>query len=412
MISNIKHLYKINNGKYLLLSLMFIFSFVINGCNKEDDKDTGKDDPVQTTGDDRQLGLTPTPAAALQAIPISSVPVYAGTLPPQYLLSFPQPAFQGSEGSCVAFACAYGVMSFHKGGNFSLNDGTVNKSRVYSPEYVYNQTKVDANDCAKGSYLVSYAGYTGALDLLVEKGVCTWNDMPYSYTNGCNTLPNGSQNAAASSVKLAKYERVLNYSTAYLKSLIVQNKPIIIAAEVDAGFMNANSSYIWNSRVGTVAGFHAMIVIGYDDNKNAFRLLNSWGQTWGDNGYTWLDYDYFQNVVAEAYITYASFNNNDNNNDDNNNNNNNSDCSIGNWGYFQIENKRAGNSKIYFNIPSDDGWAQPTVLVPGMATRIIYEVSVGVTHNYEIRSDSGLLLDQASLRIENPCDTFKIVVNF
>jgi len=36
-----------------------------------------------------------------------------------------------------------------------------------------------------------------------------------------------------------------------------------------------------------------MTLCGYDDTKSAFRIVNSWGTTWGDNGYLWVDYDYF-----------------------------------------------------------------------------------------------------------------------
>jgi hypothetical protein len=46
-----------------------------------------------------------------------------------------------------------------------------------------------------------------------------------------------------------------------------------------------------------------MVVIGYSDSKNAFKVLNSWGRTWGDQGYGWIDYVSFRNLVREAYVT-------------------------------------------------------------------------------------------------------------
>ena len=54
----------------------------------------------------------------------------------------------------------------------------------------------------------------------------------------------------------------------------------------------------------SVLGGHAMIVVGYDDNKKivnttcnkqtkgAFLIRNSWGTDWGDAGYGWLPYEY------------------------------------------------------------------------------------------------------------------------
>ena len=55
---------------------------------------------------------------------------------------------------------------------------------------------------------------------------------------------------------------------------------------------------------------HAVMAVGYDDNrtisnlkcgtetKGALMIRNSWGKTWGDNGYGWLPYDYVLNGLA------------------------------------------------------------------------------------------------------------------
>ena len=46
---------------------------------------------------------------------------------------------------------------------------------------------------------------------------------------------------------------------------------------------------------------HMMLIIGYDDDEangnGAFRILNSWGEKWGDNGKLWIKYnDFFKYV--------------------------------------------------------------------------------------------------------------------
>lgn len=39
-----------------------------------------------------------------------------------------------------------------------------------------------------------------------------------------------------------------------------------------------------------------MLVVGYSDQYQAFKLVNSWGEGWGDGGFVWVDYEAFENV--------------------------------------------------------------------------------------------------------------------
>ena len=45
-----------------------------------------------------------------------------------------------------------------------------------------------------------------------------------------------------------------------------------------------------------------MTIVGYDDEKQAFKIMNSWGKGWGEEGYMWLNYEGFKNRLAEAYV--------------------------------------------------------------------------------------------------------------
>lgn len=63
-------------------------------------------------------------------------------------------------------------------------------------------------------------------------------------------------------------------------------------------------------------GGHAVIAMGYDDGKEikhpapgssktvgAFKIRNSWGTGWGENGYGWLPYDYLIKGLARDWWT-------------------------------------------------------------------------------------------------------------
>ena len=42
---------------------------------------------------------------------------------------------------------------------------------------------------------------------------------------------------------------------------------------------------------------HAIVFTGYDDEKQLVEFRNSWGPTWGDNGYGYIPYEAFKRVA-------------------------------------------------------------------------------------------------------------------
>ena len=55
---------------------------------------------------------------------------------------------------------------------------------------------------------------------------------------------------------------------------------------------------------GLVIGGHSMAIVGYDDTRRVFIVRNSWGESWGDNGYFYLSYDYFSDDAFNPFNSY------------------------------------------------------------------------------------------------------------
>jgi len=51
---------------------------------------------------------------------------------------------------------------------------------------------------------------------------------------------------------------------------------------------------------GTPVGGHAYLVVGFSQTKNAFRIVNSWGKEWGQNGRAWVSYNDMDFLVQEG----------------------------------------------------------------------------------------------------------------
>jgi hypothetical protein len=45
-----------------------------------------------------------------------------------------------------------------------------------------------------------------------------------------------------------------------------------------------------------------MCIVGYDDDRRAFRIVNSWGEHWGEDGFMWLAYDLFPELNTSGCL--------------------------------------------------------------------------------------------------------------
>jgi hypothetical protein len=199
-------------------------------------------------------------------------------------LNMPPVQNQGSEFSCVAFAVGYATRSveqYYKTGSTSFSFS----SNIFSPEFLYNQTKISA-DCGSGTSLMQ------ALDFLKSTGICSWQSMPYSSSNGCSLLPTNSQLLEASNYKISSYSAIYKSDITAIKTSITNHHPVMFAAAIDNSFVNAQPGFIWKAYSGSASISHAMAICGYDDSKHAWKVMNSWGTSWADSGYSWIDYDF------------------------------------------------------------------------------------------------------------------------
>lgn len=210
-------------------------------------------------------------------------------------ITMPPVGNQGGEGACVAFAAGYAARSaeqYYRTGASSYSYAT----NIFSPEFLYNQIKF-GTDCGSGTSTQT------ALDFIMAKGIPTFQSMPYSSTNGCSLLPTATQSSEALNYKISSYSKIIYTDKAAIKAMVSQNHPVIVNVLADDSFINAKAGFVWKTYSGSGGLPHCIVICGYDDSKNAYKIMNSWGTTWGDAGYSWIDYDFFP--TRASYYTYV-----------------------------------------------------------------------------------------------------------
>lgn len=200
---------------------------------------------------------------------------------------FPAAGNQGAQGSCTAWALAYAGMSYLEGVRRGKTPDT--NSRIYSPAYMYNQIAFVVDGKEKGSLIVD------GLHLLKEQGVPTLEEFPYT-DRDFKRMPSPEVRQAAKDHTIKQFGRLTN--TKGIKAALRMGYPVVIAMQTSPQFQNRSQTFeVYDTRHferGQVEWkekakakgirpedfqhhLHAMTIMGFDDTKNAFLVINSWG---------------------------------------------------------------------------------------------------------------------------------------
>jgi len=205
-------------------------------------------------------------------------PVSRSGLPVKYsLLEYAPPAGnQNPYPNCTSWSTAYCA--------FTIVDRISSSNRYaepFSAMDLHNRIMAyDGNQtCESG------AAISTALHLLSQYGCLRSKSIGCSNVSATVNYPS----------KLYDYANV-TVNVDDIKSAIVQKCPVVIAVETfsdDWQKSEYRPNNVWNGYYsGKTYKYHAMTVIGYDNNfaGGAFLVQNSWGDNWGENGRFWIRY--------------------------------------------------------------------------------------------------------------------------
>lgn len=96
--------------------------------------------------------------------------------------------------------------------------------------------------------------------------------------------------------------RPLPVSLRPLRRALVERQLVVLGIPLWDGFFQPKGAILdVPPNKDLLPAFHAVAAVGYDDPLQAFRIRNSWGPGWGENGYAWLPYEFHEQVL-EAWV--------------------------------------------------------------------------------------------------------------
>ena len=198
---------------------------------------------------------------------------------------------QGNCGSCVAFATV-GTLE----AQYSITNGAPWLRPSFSPQMLFG--------CGGGACDFGWWPQNAA-DFLKNTGIVDEACMPYtSGSTGQDVAC--SKKCGDSAERTTKIASFTTPSTLSRDGSIDQVKaalrtgPLVTTLDVYSDFMTYASG-VYKHVTGELEGGHAISIVGFDDQKRAWLIRNSWGDEWGEAGFAWISWDDDSGVGAETW---------------------------------------------------------------------------------------------------------------
>jgi len=225
------------------------------------------------------------------------------TLPKEVDISFGDIYNQGNYGSCIFNALSYSINARKHYINIKNKDyPTVLPSRFY----LYSNYRIMNNIPLTTDSGGDYTGAFKAIDTYKYVKEQTW---PYIDRNFSNQIPKSIYDLAKK-INYPKVQRTLMdnlTSVDQIKYPLSKNKPVVYAQAIYSSFWNINSDNSIMPRPDTnnekLDGYHALTLCGYSDTKKLFKVVNSWGNQYGDNGCFYIPYD----LILDSNIFFGFY---------------------------------------------------------------------------------------------------------
>ncbi len=184
-------------------------------------------------------------------------------------------------GSCVAFGVIATIES-----RFNIACKNPNLDKDLSEAYLFY--------CGCGECCNPGWNFAPALDFCKNKGVALESTFPYTAQN--QTCPT----SVSKYTNIAAWKQVLSINNR--KNIIATKGSVVGGMAVYSDFYSYKDGVYKRTPNSIFKGYHAISIVGYNDNEQCWICKNSWGSGWGDNG--WFKIGYGECSIDTSFAFY------------------------------------------------------------------------------------------------------------
>ena len=196
---------------------------------------------------------------------------------------------QGDLGSCTANA----ISAVYKFDEIKEGEGEQDKITPSRLFIYYNERSIEGNVNEDTG-----ASVRDGIKSINRIGVCSESMWPYDISKFAEKPPEECfKNATChKAVEYKRVQQILNQ----LKQCLIEGFPMVFGFTVYQSFEGPEiqqTGVMPMPQTGEkILGLHCCYIIGFDDDKKAFLVRNSWGESWGPlKGNFWMPYDFAVN---------------------------------------------------------------------------------------------------------------------
>jgi C1A family cysteine protease len=196
---------------------------------------------------------------------------------------------QGGCGSCWAFATTAALEAV----TLILNN---------SPGVDLNFSEQVMVSCG-GAGSCSGGSIGTASEFIQNHGLPLETCYPYSAANGSCSSACANWESSAYRITDWSYITTSSPSPAVIKNALI-NSPLVTTMAVYTDFFSYRTG-VYSHTTGNLEGYHAVLLVGYDDAGGYFVVKNSWGTGWGESGYFKIAYSELTSLTEFGEWTIA-----------------------------------------------------------------------------------------------------------
>ncbi|MEB3220711.1 MAG: C1 family peptidase [Candidatus Sericytochromatia bacterium] len=207
---------------------------------------------------------------------------------------------QGALGSCSAFAATAVMEAMHH------LHGKRGAERLSPLFFYYAERQAMEQDGVRQATRKDTGAFMSlAAATAVKIGAAPEKLVPYADgKEGLGYDATAAHFEAAEPHRLKKKARIKTLQG--MKAALAAKKPFLLPIILYDSFMTREVAKTglmpMPGRREAIQGGHAVVAVGYDDEKQAFLIRNSWGTDWGYKGHFWMPYAFFTSSYVGSYF--------------------------------------------------------------------------------------------------------------